>query len=232
MLAHHYLEALEYAKATGQDPADLAERGRLALREAGLRASELAAPAAATRFFEAALELWPVDDPERAELMVRGAEAAWWAGQTDLNSGALPPGTPHTQPVEPISPPRPSCSLRTSTGTRETTACPPTTSPAARALAEDLHALPHQGSRSSPGLAVSHALVRGRAGSRNRPGSTADGRDARPRRPPGRCAEQHRNRTGEQRATGAGSNSSSARSRSRAPRRTSTSTGGLSSTWR
>ena len=89
LLAHHYLEALEYAKATGQDPADLAERGRLALREAGLRASELAAPAAATRFFEAALELWPADDPDRAELMVRAAEAAWWAGRTDLNSGAL-----------------------------------------------------------------------------------------------------------------------------------------------
>jgi predicted ATPase/class 3 adenylate cyclase len=89
LLAHHYLEALEYAKATGQDPADLAERGRLALREAGLRASELAAPAAATRFFEAALELWPVEDPDRAELMVRGSEAAWYAGQADLDNRAL-----------------------------------------------------------------------------------------------------------------------------------------------
>ena len=66
----------------------------------------------------------------------------------------------------------------------------------------------------------------------SRPGSTADGRDARPRRPPGCCVEQHRHRTGEQRRQERDRTSSSARSRSRAPRRTSTSTGALSSTWR
>ena len=43
LLAHHYLEALEYAKAAGQAAADLAERGRLALRDAGARALDLAA---------------------------------------------------------------------------------------------------------------------------------------------------------------------------------------------
>ena len=63
LLAHHYLEALEYAKAAGQAAADLAERGRLALRDAGARALDLAALSSAARFFEAALELWPEDDP-------------------------------------------------------------------------------------------------------------------------------------------------------------------------
>jgi predicted ATPase/class 3 adenylate cyclase len=77
LLAHHYLEALEYAKSSGQDRANLAERGRLALRAAGDRASELTAPAAAVRFYEAALELWPQDDRGRPELSLRASEARW-----------------------------------------------------------------------------------------------------------------------------------------------------------
>jgi class 3 adenylate cyclase len=77
LLAHHYLEALEYAKASGQDTSNLAERGRLALRDAGDRAAELTAPAAAVRFYDAALELWSEDDPARPELELRAAEARW-----------------------------------------------------------------------------------------------------------------------------------------------------------
>ena len=88
LLAHHYLEALEYARATGQDPGDLAERGRLALRDAAVRATELAAPVAAARFYNGALELWPPDDPGRAELMLRAAEACWWTGG-DVREQAL-----------------------------------------------------------------------------------------------------------------------------------------------
>jgi class 3 adenylate cyclase len=80
LLAHHYLEALGYTKATGQDTASLAEKGRLALRSAGERASALGAPRAATRFYDAALELCPEDDPERAELTLRAADARWWTG--------------------------------------------------------------------------------------------------------------------------------------------------------
>ena len=41
MLAHHYAAALDYARATGQDVEPLAERARIALREAGDRAFAL-----------------------------------------------------------------------------------------------------------------------------------------------------------------------------------------------
>jgi tetratricopeptide (TPR) repeat protein len=40
----------------------------------------LGAPAAAARFYDGALELWPEEDPERAELMLRAADARWWTG--------------------------------------------------------------------------------------------------------------------------------------------------------
>ena len=59
MLAHHYVNALEYSRAAGHEEADLAERSRLALREAGDRASGLNSPAVAVRFYRAALDLWP-----------------------------------------------------------------------------------------------------------------------------------------------------------------------------
>ncbi|MDQ2982652.1 MAG: AAA family ATPase [Actinomycetota bacterium] len=64
MLAHHYLSALEYARAAGREDADLTKRARLALRDAGERAASLAAWTAAMRFYNAALELWPEGDPE------------------------------------------------------------------------------------------------------------------------------------------------------------------------
>ena len=78
LLAYHYLAALEYAHAAGQDTAELASRGRLALREAGDRAYALTAMDAAARFYDAALELWPADDPGHAELLLHAAEATWW----------------------------------------------------------------------------------------------------------------------------------------------------------
>lgn len=69
MLAHHYSSALDYARAAGRASDVLADRARLALREAGDRASGLNAFAAAVRFYRAALELWPADDPERAKVL-------------------------------------------------------------------------------------------------------------------------------------------------------------------
>jgi DNA-binding SARP family transcriptional activator len=75
MLAHHYLGALEYAKATGRDDPALAERARLALRAAGERAFALASYAAAARFYRAALEAWPEDDPDRVWLLVHAGRA-------------------------------------------------------------------------------------------------------------------------------------------------------------
>ena len=75
MLAHHYLAALEFARAAGSETADLRERARLALRVAAERAMALSAFAPAARFFESALELWPADDAERPRLLLRCGEA-------------------------------------------------------------------------------------------------------------------------------------------------------------
>jgi class 3 adenylate cyclase/predicted ATPase len=71
MLAHHYLSALELARSAGKARPELEERARVAFREAGDRASRLYANPAAARFYEAALRLWPRDDPERPMLLLR-----------------------------------------------------------------------------------------------------------------------------------------------------------------
>ncbi len=73
LLAHHYLQALELAEAAGLDDPTLADAARHALRDAGDRAAALYAVEAAERFYDEALRLWPVDDPERAELLLRRA---------------------------------------------------------------------------------------------------------------------------------------------------------------
>jgi tetratricopeptide (TPR) repeat protein len=85
MLAHHYLAALEYARAAGRDPADLATPARLALRDAGERAYALNAFASAVRYFAEALELWPDDDGERPRLLLRLAFAQVFAGDERLD---------------------------------------------------------------------------------------------------------------------------------------------------
>ena len=71
LLAHHWQAALQDAQATGQDTTGLAEPARQALREAGDRALELNALAAAARWYPAALELWPPHDGERPRLLLR-----------------------------------------------------------------------------------------------------------------------------------------------------------------
>jgi class 3 adenylate cyclase len=73
MLASHYLQALELAEAAGRDTSALVEPARRAVRDAGDRAAALYAVDAALRFYDAALQLWPTDDPERAELLYRRA---------------------------------------------------------------------------------------------------------------------------------------------------------------
>jgi DNA-binding SARP family transcriptional activator len=75
LLAHHYGRALALASAAGQHPGDLAERARLALRDAGDRVTGLGAHVTAARYYTEALALWPVDDPERADLEFRAGEA-------------------------------------------------------------------------------------------------------------------------------------------------------------
>ncbi|MGH3033482.1 MAG: ATP-binding protein, partial [Gaiellaceae bacterium] len=71
MLAHHYLGALEFARAAGQPTEALAEPARLALRAAGDRSAALNAFPAAERFYRAAIEIWPPDDVERPDLLLR-----------------------------------------------------------------------------------------------------------------------------------------------------------------
>jgi DNA-binding SARP family transcriptional activator len=75
LLAHHYGQALALASAAGADTGDLAERARLALRDAGDRVAALGAHAGAARYYTAALAIWPEDDPERPELEFRAGEA-------------------------------------------------------------------------------------------------------------------------------------------------------------
>ena len=73
VLAHHYLQALELTRAaggTGPATAGLAERTRVALRDAGDRSFALNAFAAAARWYRAALERWPAGDPERPRLLL------------------------------------------------------------------------------------------------------------------------------------------------------------------
>ncbi|HUF59729.1 MAG TPA: adenylate/guanylate cyclase domain-containing protein [Actinomycetota bacterium] len=77
LLAHHYLSALELARAAGQDTTDMERPARLALRAAGDRALGLAAFGAADRAYEAAVELWPVDDPERPLLLYQYGRSLW-----------------------------------------------------------------------------------------------------------------------------------------------------------
>jgi predicted ATPase/class 3 adenylate cyclase len=80
-LAHHWQAALQYAESAGQDTAGLAERARLALRDAGDRALELNAYSSAARWYAAALELWPPADAERPRLLLRLGTARCWAEQ-------------------------------------------------------------------------------------------------------------------------------------------------------
>ena len=86
LLAHHYLSALELARATGSDTSELEGLARHALRAAGERALELNSFAPAIRYFDAALELWPVDDPERPHVLYGHGRAHWAGAATGVES--------------------------------------------------------------------------------------------------------------------------------------------------
>ncbi len=83
MLAHHYLQALELAEASGLDAGALGVSARHALRDAGDRAASLYALEAAERFYDAALRLWPEDDPARAQLLFSRAAPVRSMGGAD-----------------------------------------------------------------------------------------------------------------------------------------------------
>jgi class 3 adenylate cyclase len=77
MLAHHYANALELARAAGEDVGELVTRARGAFREAGDRAASLHALPAAERHYADALALTPPDDPGRPELLFRHGQMRW-----------------------------------------------------------------------------------------------------------------------------------------------------------
>jgi class 3 adenylate cyclase len=73
LLAYHWKSARDLAAAAGMDPADLTEPTRLALRAAGDRAFAINAYPGAAAHYDAALELWPDQDPELGWLVYRHA---------------------------------------------------------------------------------------------------------------------------------------------------------------
>lgn len=78
MLAHHYLEALRLTRVSGRAvPSSLTDKARLAARDAGDRALALAAFVPASRWYEAALELWPGDEPGRYELLLSYSQSRY-----------------------------------------------------------------------------------------------------------------------------------------------------------
>jgi class 3 adenylate cyclase/tetratricopeptide (TPR) repeat protein len=84
MVAHHYLSALELARAADQSTAELEEAARAALAEAGERAFALNAYGAAARFFEAAVELWPPGSMERGRGLFDAGRARFFFDDSGL----------------------------------------------------------------------------------------------------------------------------------------------------
>ncbi|HET7379927.1 MAG TPA: adenylate/guanylate cyclase domain-containing protein, partial [Gaiellales bacterium] len=84
VIAHHYTAALELTRAAGADDPLLAQRARPVLRAGGYRAMALAAYPAAGRFYTAALELCPLDDAERPDLLLALGRARFAADGSGL----------------------------------------------------------------------------------------------------------------------------------------------------
>jgi class 3 adenylate cyclase/tetratricopeptide (TPR) repeat protein len=83
MLAHHYVNALEYVRAVGGDASHLAEQARRALIEAGARASALNSFRIAANYYEQALALSPGGAAEHPPLLFALAEALHRSGADD-----------------------------------------------------------------------------------------------------------------------------------------------------
>jgi class 3 adenylate cyclase/tetratricopeptide (TPR) repeat protein len=103
MLAHHYGSALEFARAAGQPVDGVADRARVALREAGDRAYALSAFGAAAGLYERALDLWPDGVPGRGEVLFRQARSLFFSTSVDVrglleeaHSALLASGEPET----------------------------------------------------------------------------------------------------------------------------------------
>jgi class 3 adenylate cyclase/tetratricopeptide (TPR) repeat protein len=83
MRAHHYRQALDYARAAGTATDQLVARTREALGEAAERATALGSLDSAVSLFEAALELTPAGEPGRPMLLYGYCDALELIGRTD-----------------------------------------------------------------------------------------------------------------------------------------------------
>ncbi len=82
LLAHHYRQALDLARAAGiEDDPRLVRQARAALRAAGERATTLSAFQTAAEFFAAALELASPEDTDRPRLLLERARSLAVLGQ-------------------------------------------------------------------------------------------------------------------------------------------------------
>ena len=99
MVAHHYLSAIDLARAAGREVDAVAPRARVALREAGDRATPLNAFEQAERYYVEALALAP-EDKERLELLFRKGRARYFREQRgggeleEARAGLLAAGDP------------------------------------------------------------------------------------------------------------------------------------------
>jgi class 3 adenylate cyclase len=89
MLAHHYLSALDLARAAGLDIGQVAPRARSALADAGDRALALNAFAVAAGFYRAGLGLWPQDAAEQRAGLLFGLALALGGSGEDADGAAL-----------------------------------------------------------------------------------------------------------------------------------------------
>jgi predicted ATPase len=93
MIAHHYTNALDLARAAGQDTADLALRARAALQAAGDRTLALNAFAPAAGYYQAALTSWPQGaSAQRAGLLWALGTALFEAGDLSRAEPVLAEG--------------------------------------------------------------------------------------------------------------------------------------------
>jgi predicted ATPase len=94
MLAHHYLSALDLARAAGQDTAEMASAARAALQAAGDRAVALNAFAPAAGYYRGALTLWPQDAwTQRAGLLRLLGTMLFETGNLERAAAVLAEGT-------------------------------------------------------------------------------------------------------------------------------------------
>jgi class 3 adenylate cyclase/tetratricopeptide (TPR) repeat protein len=86
LVVHHYLAAIELARAAGGDVAPLIDPAREAASAAGDRAFALNAWTAALAFYEQALELSSDNAPERPRLLLAHGRAAHAVGRDDASA--------------------------------------------------------------------------------------------------------------------------------------------------